>query len=112
MAAPAAPDLTADGCFSAALLACALMTTLPVAIFAATNFSTPSSHRRRKLVEIDVFGLDSIDLQNRQDGVDHRRRAAGVGVDRTRQLFLAQMTRHHLVHETDLAIPVVFGRRV
>src|SRR5262249_44272942 len=56
---------------------------LPVATFVATNFSTPSSHRRRKLVEIDVFGLHSIDLQDGQHSVDHRRRAAGVGVNGT-----------------------------
>src|SRR5260221_10044357 len=106
--APAAPDWTAAG-VAAALVVCTLILSSLLLFSFATNSPTPSSHRRRKLVEIDVIGLHAIDLKDRQYRVDHRRRTAGVGVDLTGQFFLAQMTQHHLVHETGFAIPIVVG---
>ena len=84
---PAAPDLTGSPALRAAFCACTLIGSSLVYAFLATIFEAPSSHRRRKLVEIDVVGLDAVHLQNGQHGVDHRRRSAGIGVDRAASAF-------------------------
>src|SRR5712664_1842642 len=84
----------------------------PFAIFSCDELRTPSSHRRRKLVEIDMVGFDAIHLQDRQHGVDHWRRPTRVGVDRTGQFLFAQMTQDDLMDESGLPVPLVIRLRV
>src|SRR5258708_37548292 len=83
----------------------------PFCYFSCDELRTPSSHRRRKLVEIDMVGLDAIHLQDRQHGIDHRRRHTRVGADRTRQLLFAQMAQDGLVDESGLPGPLVIRLR-
>src|SRR3984893_13078172 len=84
----------------------------PFAIFSCDELRTPSSHRRRKLVEIDMVGFDAVHLQDRQHGIDHWRRTARVGIDRTGQFLFAQMAQHDLMDESGLPVPPVIRLRM
>src|SRR5580692_8658954 len=78
----------------------------------ATICSTPSSHRRRKLVEIDMVGFNAVHLQDRQHGIDHWRRTTRIGVNRTGQLLFAQMAQDDFMDESGLPVPPVIRLRV
>src|ERR1700738_1712187 len=65
-----------------------------------------------KVVEVDSIGLDPRHLQNRQDGVDHLRRAARIAVHLAGKLLVPKMPADGFVDETGLTLPLVGGLRV
>src|ERR1700722_2223680 len=61
---------------------------------------------------MDVIEIDVVHLQNGQHSIDHWRGSAGISVDNAAQPVSTQMALDDLVHETDLAAPMIARRGV
>src|SRR5580704_16628914 len=72
----------------------------------------PSTQGWRKPVEMDVFEIDVVHVQNWQHSVDHWRGSAGIGVDHSARRFGAQMALDDLMNETDLPAPILVRRGI
>src|ERR1700722_10003674 len=72
----------------------------------------PSTQGWRKPVEMDVFEIDVVHVQNWQHSVDHWRGSAGIGVDHSTRRFGAQMALNDLMNETDLPTPILVRRGI